>query len=148
MVMKTAFFVLLMFCYTNTMAEIYKWTDEQGNVHYSDKPVQDNAQQLQIKTEDSNKSRMTQQERLERRQRLLQAYDEDRANKKETEAREQKQKENLQRQCVVAKDRLARYERSRGIYDLDKDGNRVMLSDKDQQQMKETLRQQINQHCN
>lgn len=148
MAMKTACIILMMLISSNAMAEIYKWTDEQGNVNYSDQPAQDNARQLQIKAEDRKQSQVSQDERLERRQRLLQAYDEDRAKQKETETKEKKQKEQLQRECVVAKDRLARYERSRGIYDLDKDGNRVMLSDKDQQRMKDTLRQQISQYCN
>lgn len=146
--MKTVYILLLMLFCTNAMAEIFKWVDGQGNVHYSDKPVKEDAQQMEIKVDSGSKARVSEQERLERRQRLLDAYDEDRAKKKEADAKEQKQKDQLKRECVVAKDRLARYERSRSLYDFDKDGNRIILDDKERQRITDTLRQQINQNCN
>lgn len=145
--MKPALLILFMFFSTNAMAEIFKWVDEQGNVHYSDTPVKADAQQMQIKTESGSQPRVSEQERLERRQRLLQAYDEDRARQNEIDAREQKQKDQLKRECVIARDRLARYERSRNLYDFDKDGNRIILEDKEKQRITDTLRQQINQNC-
>lgn len=145
--MKQILLLVSMLLCTNAMAEIFKWVDEQGNVHYSDKPVKDDARQMDIKTDSASSPRISEQERLERRQRLLQAYDEDRAKQKELDAKEQKKKEHLQRQCAVAKDRLARYERSRGLYDFDKDGNRVILEDKEKQRITDTLRQEIKQHC-
>lgn len=145
--MKPALLILFMFFCTNAMAEIFKWVDEQGNVHYSDTPVKADAQQMQIKTESGSQPRVSEQERLERRQRLLQAYDEDRARQNEIDAREQKQKDQLKRECVIARDRLARYERSRNLYDFDKDGNRIILEDKEKQRITDTLRQQINQNC-
>lgn len=145
--MKPFLLILFTLFGTNAMAEIYKWVDAQGNVHYSDKPVKEDAQQMDIKTDSSSGPKVSQQERLERRQRLLQAYDEDRAKQKEIDTKEQKQKDQLKRECVIAKDRLARYERSRGLYDFDKDGNRIILEDKEKQRITDTLRQQINQHC-
>ena len=145
--MKSIFIVLMLLFCSQAVAEIYKWVDDQGKVHYSDKPVKQDAQQLNIKTEDINKSKLSQQERLERRQRLLQAYDEDRAKRKEEDSKAEKQQQRLQRECVIAKDRLAQYERSTGLYDLDKEGNRVMLSEKERESVTDRLRQQIKQHC-
>jgi len=145
--MKIVYFVFLMLLGTNAMAEIYKWVDEQGVVHYSDMPVRPDARQMEIRTDSKPSAPVSQQERLERQQRLLQAYDEDRAKQKEIDANEQKQKEQLKRECVIARDRLARYERSRNLYDFDKDGNRIILEDKEKQRITDTLRQQINQNC-
>ncbi|HEY9052387.1 MAG TPA: DUF4124 domain-containing protein [Gammaproteobacteria bacterium] len=145
--MKPVLLIFFMLLCTNAMAEIYKWTDEQGNVHYSDKPVKEDAQQMEIKTEWATQPRVSEQERQERRQRLLQAYDEDRAKQKEIDDKEQKQKDKLKRDCVIARDRLARYEKSRGLYDFDKDGNRIILEDKERQRITDSLRQQINQNC-
>lgn len=42
-------FILFLFMALPVNAGVYKWTDEQGNVHYGDKPVnQEKATELQI----------------------------------------------------------------------------------------------------
>ena len=33
------------------MAEVYRWTDKDGNIHFSDKPQTDNAKQVKIHSE-------------------------------------------------------------------------------------------------
>ncbi|TNF38724.1 MAG: DUF4124 domain-containing protein, partial [Gammaproteobacteria bacterium] len=57
--MKSIYIVLMLLFCSQAVAEIYKWVDDQGKVHYSDKPVKQDAQQLNIKTEDINKSQLS-----------------------------------------------------------------------------------------
>ncbi|MDH5484458.1 MAG: DUF4124 domain-containing protein [Gammaproteobacteria bacterium] len=141
--------ILLVACFlvsSVTHAEIYKWVDDRGNVHYGDKPV-DNSQQLEIKTETSDVTAETKDSRDERRRRLLDAMQEDRNEKEKQDADRKKKKKNLNRQCAYAKDRLKRYQQSSGLYDLDKDGNRVLLSDEERKRATDGLRSQIKKHC-
>ena len=127
-------------------AEIFKWVDQDGNVHYGDKPVE-NSQQLQISEESESAAGLSMEERRERRNKLLQAFDEDREQQNKQKAREKKQKERMQRNCLYARDRLKNYQKAGRLYRLDKDGNRVILSDAERQGSTERLKAEIKKYC-
>lgn len=44
-------FALLVFCTVSSQADIYKWTDANGRLHYGSKAEQDSAQPLKIRTD-------------------------------------------------------------------------------------------------
>jgi len=126
-------------------AEIYKWTDEQGNVHYGDKPVVDSTE-MEINISKKSNGKIS-QSREESRQKLLDAYDED--NKREAQEKDKlkKQKKKQKKNCTYAKDRLRHYERARSLYDLDKEGNRVTMSNADREKVTSDLRNKIKKFC-
>jgi hypothetical protein len=126
--------------------EVFKWTDEDGKVHYSDKPAKD-SEQLQIREAGDPGTGVSVEQREERRRKLLQAFEEDRAKKNEQEEKQKKIQARKQRDCVVAKDRLKNYEKSSRLYNLDNKGNRVILSDAERQVTIDRLRSQIEKHC-
>jgi len=128
-------------------AEIYKWVDEKGNVHFGDKPVA-NSEEIVIPEKTNVQNRPTKQERDEKRKRLLESFAEDRADKQEQASKQKKQKQKLDRRCAVARDRMKVYNRSRRLYDLDEKGERVILSDKARQQVVEQLAADISKNCN
>lgn len=128
-------------------AEIYKWTDEKGNVHYGDKPVV-NSEEILIPEKINVQSRATRQEREEKRKRLLESFAEDRADKKEQQENQEIKKKKLNRQCITARDRLKIYQKSSRLYDLDEKGERVILSDKAKQQTVDQLAAEIDKYCN
>lgn len=131
---------------TSANAEIYKWVDEHGKVHYGDKP-NPKSEQLNISEESSPSKSLSKQEREERRKRLIDAYNEDRAQKKEQAEKDRKKKARLNRNCAIAKDRLKGYMRAGSLYDLDKDGNRINLSKEEREKATNSLRKQINKYC-
>ncbi|MCW9014092.1 MAG: DUF4124 domain-containing protein [Gammaproteobacteria bacterium] len=128
-------------------AEIYKWVDDKGNVHYGDKPTPD-GQQIDVTKAAAKTGNLPKQSREDRRQKLLQAMDEDRLEKKNKEAKLNKQKSRQKARCANAKDRLRRYERAGSLYDLDKEGNRVFLSKDERQQATKKLSTSIKKYCN
>ena len=128
-------------------AEIYKWTDEKGNVHYGDKPIV-NSEEILIPEKINVQSRVTMQEREEKRKRLLESFAEDRADKKEQQEKQEIKKKKLNRQCITARDRLKTYQKSSRLYDLNEKGERVILSDKARQQAVNQLSAEIDKHCN
>ncbi len=127
-------------------AEIYKWVDEQGRVHYGDKAV-DNSEPMNVPSEKKQSSSASPEDRKERRQRLLQAFEEDRAARKQQAEEVRQKKAKLSRQCVVAKDQLRGMQRSNRLYDLDKSGNRVYLSDEQRRNATARLSAEIKKHC-
>ncbi len=133
---------------TQLMAsEIYKWQDEHGNTHYGDKPVnQPKSSQLEVDT--SKKGHITPNaERADMRRNLINAMEEDRLRKEETEAKQRKAKQQRERQCAWARDRLAQYSRAGYLYDLDKEGNRVILSQDERNKVTTGLKDDIQKHC-
>ena len=128
-------------------AEIYKWTDEKGNVHYGDKPIV-NSEEILIPEKINVQSRVTMQEREEKRKRLLESFAEDRADKKEQQEKLEIKKTKLNRQCITARDRLKTYQKSSRLYDLNEKGERVILSDMARQQAVNQLAAEIDKYCN
>jgi len=126
-------------------AEIYKWIDAEGKTHYGDQPGKQ-AQQLELDT--TKKGHInTGESREEKRQKLLDAMSEDRARENEEKEKRLAKQKKSERQCAWATDRLKRYERASYLYDLDKDGNRVAMSNEERSKRTEDLRKNISRHC-
>jgi Domain of unknown function (DUF4124) len=126
-------------------AEIYKWIDEQGRVHYSDKEIT-NAETLELDT--AKKGHIsTGASREEKRRNLLDAMQEDKDRQKKEQKKSREQKKKHDRACVLSKHRLSRFERASYLYDLDKDGNKVIASNEDRSKKTSRLRKNIKKHC-
>ena len=58
-------------------AEVYQWTDANGQVHFGDRPPQDGARTADL-PEPAATAAPTPEERLEKQQKLLHAFEEER----------------------------------------------------------------------
>lgn len=128
-------------------AEIYKWTDSNGTIHYDDKPPLKNKKQLMNIREENNSVDAVSGDRLKKRKKLLEAMDEDRKLKKDEAAKKKKKKAKLMKQCNNVRDSLKSYQRSSYVYDLDKDGNRVALPSSARDGVIARLKKQITENC-
>ena len=138
------FFIMLP---VQLQAEIFKWVDKNGQVHYDDKPPMNNKKELMNINEESNAVKAISVDRADKRKKLLDAIDEDRKLKKEKESKAKKKKEKLTKQCHQARDSLKTYQRSSSVYDLDKSGNRVTLSSSVRDKIIANLKKNINKNC-
>jgi hypothetical protein len=133
------------FISSSALAEIYKWVDDHGRTHYGDRPAGE-ADSLQVDV--SKKGHMdSDTDRAEKRQRLLDAMQEDRFRKQQAADKQREQQQHAQRQCNHAKDRLKQYERAGYLYRLDKDGQRVVTSSEEREKVTERLRNEIRKNC-
>jgi len=137
--------IICIFNIGHVNAEIYKWVDDQGKIHYGDKPVSkskvmdiDISKQGHIKINNS---------REEKRQKLLETYADDHQRKNKEKEKLKKQKKKQERGCVVSKDRLRHYERASSLYNLDKDGNRISVSSEERERHTAALRDKIKKYC-
>ncbi|MDQ1363888.1 MAG: hypothetical protein QG652_1750 [Pseudomonadota bacterium] len=130
-------------------SEVFKWVDAQGNTHYGDKPA-DKQTSTQINVA-APETKITEpqlsEERDERRRRLADAMQEDRLKKKEEKEKKLQQQQQLNKQCIYARDQLRQYEDSGYLYQLDKDGNRITMSDEQRQSSIDKYRANIKKHC-
>ena len=131
---------------------VYKWTDENGITHYGQRPPRDTSRAQQIDLPQDRESSGTEapryEERLERINRRLEVYEEERRIKEEREAEARQTKARRDQQCARLRAQVRDYETRGGTwYELDEQGNRRYLDDR---QLAERIRQfheTIGQHC-
>jgi hypothetical protein len=130
-----------------TLAEIYRWIDENGKTQFSDRPVRGKVSSEV--TVDTTKNAYGGGEVLNRQRDLLDRYEEQdqQAQKdRQQEAQDKEKQQQLKSACLGAKDKLTRYERSL-IYTLDDQGERVYYSEEKRAQTIEDYRAGINKNC-
>ena len=134
-----------------TQAAVYKWIDDEGNVHYGDRPTASEPS-VEMEVDDivtipTFGGRNDSMSREEKRERLLQAMEEDRLEKKQQREQNQALKQRNRKKCNLYRDRMRHYQRASGIYSLDEDGNRVYMSDADRASATKNLQKKIDKYC-
>ena len=135
----------LSFTNNTAYAEIYRWLDEQGNVHFADKAHDNNqakdiSQHVKLKNLDHSAKRTEQSlQQIDLRQQA-----------QTTETRQRQSQispalEQQMRQCQSAKERLKIMQGR--VNFLDNNGQSVKVTEKERQQRAETLRELVNKHC-
>ncbi|MBI2381774.1 MAG: DUF4124 domain-containing protein [Gammaproteobacteria bacterium] len=108
----------------SAQAAVYKYTDEHGRVHYSDKPPHDEAKPMTLLKSQPAADAADLAERRERAGRLSQALEEEAEEAAvERKARESKA-QDLNRRCQWARDQLDQMRGASGVYELDEKGQR------------------------
>ncbi|MGI0118894.1 DUF4124 domain-containing protein [Zooshikella sp. RANM57] len=139
--------VLLLVASGLVQAEMYQWRDEQGRIHYSDKPPADTEQKadkvdIRVKNNDFNYMDENRLESLRRQEQNKTVRDE--LVEKE-QAKKKKQDRKKQYKCVGLKNELEKLEGPVVFYD--KEGNLVKVSEKERDARAAQIRKEIQQHC-
>ena len=146
--MKHARFIFLIISALASHAGVYKWVDENGKVHYGDRPAAgDSSLEMSIDTTSSVPSAEDEQSREEKRERLLRAMEEDRLELQQEREKQQAKQESYRKKCVYYRDKMRQYERASGIYKLDMNGSRVYMSDSEREKSTRQLQARINKYC-
>ena len=127
-------------------AEVYKWTDEQGNVHFGDHPpdrekataLGNSLKPLNISTDLSNPSMIRKAEQARQDEVLRNANQQQR--KQQLSSSEQHQ-----RDCERARKRLR--DISGPVVFYDDNGKAVDVTEKEREKMEQALRAEINKNC-
>ncbi len=129
--------------------EIYKWTDDEGNVHYEDRPTgAATEERMALSYRRTNASSVDQ--RVQSRIESMTARDEARAAAaEEAKAAEKKEAEaaDKQKKCESYRARLQTFVQSRRLYREDADGERVYLDGTETQEARQKVEQLIAEHC-
>jgi Domain of unknown function (DUF4124) len=129
-------------------SEIYKWTDEQGTVHYGDRPTGDASEErLDISSRPTDASSVQAQ--------VQASYDARAAAKKAAASEpagpspEELQAQALERQekCATYKARLQKFVTSHRLYKTDENGERVYLDADEIDAARERVANQVAEYC-
>lgn len=126
-------------------AEIYRWVDPAGGVHYSDRPTDPAARPVEVAP--APQPDPDADGRARRRERLLELFAEERAERKAAAQAERREREQRRRNCAAARERLANYEQAGYLYEESDDGERRILSDAEHDEVRRRAREAVEQWC-
>lgn len=130
-----------------TAAEVYRWVDENGNVHFGDRaPPARQAEQVPIEAPPPENDPEV-RKRLEEIDRLNAINKEDRQRAKEKAAKEELERKRREQQCAIARNRLERSRTAGYLYLPNDDGTRRILSDMERSGAIREMEAEIAQHC-
>ena len=142
----------LALCAANAAAAVYKWVDDQGVTHYSEKPPQGKKPpEVPIRSQPAPATpqgpqsgpKTWQQQEAEFQQRRVEQ--EERRTKKQ--AHDQATAEDRMRACLDARHDLHALEQQRPVYTINAKGERTYIEDKNRDQVRERIKQIVEQNC-
>lgn len=135
---------------TTIQAEVFRWVDERGKVHFSDRPPGGGARRLEVGVQEPDTTvqgrKQAETERLQQQRRQLDAYREAReARESEQQEAEAKQRQRL-KYCTYARNQLGAYQSSR-LYEPLADGERRYLNNSERQREIDRMRSEVDRWC-
>jgi hypothetical protein len=137
--------VLLLFASGTAVAEIYKCTDAQGKTRYADKPCSGNA--VIITPEKAPAVSEDSEQRMDRTQRLLRAYDAEHAEQQAQEAASKEEKIQRQQKCAKAQHYQRGVTQASRVYAYDEKGQRYDLSTEERAVEESKAQQEVERWC-
>ncbi len=144
MIRKSAIVFLIMLAVSSAgmaiAGDIYKWTDEDGNVHYGDRPTAEASEEPLAVS-----SGFTDLLKVQARNEVKAA-----ANEPAEPAPEELRAQALEREekCATSKARLQKFVTSRRLYKKDENGERVYLDEDEILVARERVQNQVEEYCN
>jgi hypothetical protein len=132
---------------TGAVAEVYKWVDEQGKVHYGDRRPGADSDPSLIELPAAPSRDADHDERSLRRQRLLDAFEVERDERRRAEAESAAARQERNRKCAQVRSELAKLERANIVYTRDEGGARIYMSDEERDEVAARGRAWIDKHC-
>jgi hypothetical protein len=127
------------------LGEVYRWVDDSGRVHFSDKPHGDHGEKIELL--EPPPTPQTAPQKLPDRERLLQMYEQERRERQAVKAQRDRDRAHLKQQCQKVENTLRRYLAGGPLYDVQPDGTRRFYTAAEKDQELAKLRGVLKRHC-
>jgi hypothetical protein len=128
--------------------EIYKWTDEQGNVHYEDRPTVDDVERVAIASSRTNNASV--RASVDARRARQEAREDANAEREEEERKAAEVAQiaaEREQKCQESRARMESYLQARRLYREDESGEREYLDDTQVMEAREQAQEDIQAYC-
>ncbi|MBL8503398.1 MAG: DUF4124 domain-containing protein [Rhodocyclaceae bacterium] len=126
---------------------LYKWIDEKGVVHYSDKPPAGKAgEKLKAKSQPPLDAASSPQ-RSRSWQEQLQDSNERRYQEEKQQKEAQQKAQEAEQKCLRARNALDTLKREMPLYRVNKEGERDYMADEERRRLIAGWQQQADAHC-
>lgn len=157
----TAICLLMSAVNLNVHADVYKWTDSQGHVHFGDQAPQTKTDvKVLQKSENPGDAGSGAQPtnaatpayhgsgaNRDHDRRVVDILRQERAQKDKSRKNKREEKKKLQEECTVLKNQMTENAKASVYYRNNKDGTRQFLSDVDRQAADAATKQKYDQKC-
>jgi len=126
-------------------AEIFKWVDDEGKVHYGDSaPHERESETIQTPPPPSDEEVMRSRNRLEGLREWAAEWEKAREEEKQATAREG---EVRKQRCGKARRQLGVLETQAPVYQVDEQGQKAYLKDEEREAMLQRVRKLVKTNC-
>ncbi len=132
-------------CTTPALADIYRWVDDSGKVHYGDRFLPGGTEALDLPAAPPMDPHLA--ERRRKQQRLLEAIAQERREEKESQEQVRQQQADRRLNCAQARDQLRMVDRQGRIFELDAEGRRRYWDDRTREQQRARIARYLDEHC-
>lgn len=132
-------------------AQVYKWVDENGKVHYSDKPVDKKSEAVKMKrqptSQEINQAKRRASSLMRHKNKVLDIIEEEENDKQYAQQKSEKEQKERLRTCAYAKDEARTLAKGYRSYTIGDDGEKYFLSDAEKEAMIAKINQFIKKRC-
>jgi len=122
--------------------KVYTWTDDQGIIHYSDRPVSGKEAEILKQVENNNIATLA-----PKTNQWQQDYQENKKNKAKDQQLIDESSKQKQAYCQQLKDRIALFERGGRLYNKSVNGERSFYSDDEIAKELQQLNTEVKAKC-
>ncbi len=148
---SSKFFIIcfFIFCANAAHAEIYEWTNENGQTIYGDKPISSNANKIEIRKISKNNSAVQEAQKRNAKQiKLLNVMQQERDEREALRKKEKEKRDEQKKLCADARKKLKKIEEGRFLYrDKDDQDNPIILTDEERTTEEVTVKNYIKENC-
>jgi hypothetical protein len=128
-------------------AEVYKWVDADGNVHYGDRPPATGVVPRSMSLPAEPAKDADHEQRSLKQHRLLEAFEAERSERDRAEAETAAARRKRTQECEKARRDLVGFERASIVYTSDESGARIYMNDEERREAAVEARVWIGEHC-
>ena len=133
-------------CQTTTAAGVYRWVDDQGKVHYGDRPPS-KKDSTEVEVKDTPAPAPEDAARRAKTRRLLDAIATERDRKEQATAKAEADQAKQEHNCRRARRQVEFYERANTLFRQGADGERDYLSETERSEVLGKARQMVIKWC-
>ncbi len=139
---------ILIFCLaTSAQAEIYKWVDEQGKVHFSDRPQGKNTEKVEVKSSVSDAQKQDAERLSQRYQQLYQQVKEEEQAQAEADRKASADKEKRRAVCEQLKKKVNIANQEYALVRFNDEGGHEYLTDEEAADYRSKMNQLYAERC-
>ncbi len=145
--MLKLFIVLSVMFSISAHAGVYRWVDADGNTHFGDQPPAEAAsREVKVKVPAADTD-VSAQQRQQRMRDFLEEQQKEREARQADQAKLAKQRAKKAKLCTQMRAELKNLARISTFYDLDENGDRVYVTEEENEQLRKEFRQKVKEAC-
>ena len=143
--LHTLLLLITFFINLPVLAGVYKWTDANGKIHFSDKPHK-NSDEIKINSVKPS-GVGTSNNRLKRQKELLLKYQNERSHKQKNQAINDKRDADIAKKCQHLKNIIINYEEVDYLFTRDSKGKKRRVSSSQKKKDTAVLQKEYDDKC-